>query len=503
MVPKLSHHDTSMLQDVVEIGGDLLLLPEQTPVPIEEARALEMAGVIEPSDSILYQGAFQTFEILRRYEHDRNARNAEPDWIHEMPISVRTRARLDYAIAHEDPLGIVPRLPHTGLSYMVREGGLCEDLARAFNLFRLQYIKQLGFLNAPSYNDYIAVRQSLSDHSRWLHSLDVTAIGTVVCSNLGIKDEMLNTARTLFLTHDALTPAGGDSVKMVDLVNLDEDDNYPELLGTKAVRSVMKKHGIRRDLLLKGIRNQGMLGQILDYADKIAYIARDLDKCRHHIEAGAYSDQLGMKSLLGLITRHPDACSLWDCVEIQEGQAVFTSISRLVLFLKVRLLMFRELYYHPTARFGEFLMSRLFVRALMQRGVLNKKKLLDMNDSQLMMTLDREFGVKVALDACSSQFSRCAEFKTLEEGEAFMQELRESGNVFAMLDDNRRNIKTGIDVLVYTKHGPQPLRDADPGSARELTEMATLLKLVHAHYLSEDPTLAPHILSKLREELST
>ncbi len=497
----LSHRDTLGLESVLELGGDLLMLPQEASPPYAENKALVEAGVIEPGTSVIHKSVMELFRYQGDYRDARAETGIEPSWVRDLPQWIRVSMRLNYALLHEEPLAIMPALHAAGISYMVREGGLCEDLFHTFKLARLQHIRQLGFLNRPNFGGGMRIRESLSDHTRWTHSLDVMAIGTLIGTNLELEQPDFNELRTLCLTHDTLTPAGGDSVKMVDLAQLDEDDNYPAFLKTLDMERLRSKYGIRQEVLVEGIRNEGCVGEILDMADKIAYIARDLQKCQHHIETGYLHQQPGMKTLVELLVRTPDICSLWDSIALQNGRPVFTDTKRLIAFLKARLLMFRELYFHPTARFGDFLMSRLFVKVLMQKKALTKEMLLELTDDGLHAILDDAFGIGVALDTCSSHLARCDQFKTLEEGQEFARSLRDSGNAFVMLDDNRRAIKTGADMMVWGEDGPMRLRESDPGSARELDEMATMLRLVHVYHLDGDPLLSREVLLEFKRQL--
>lgn len=146
-------------------------------------------------------------------------------------------------------------------------------------------------------------------------------------------------------------------------------------------------------------------------------------------------------------------------------------------------------------------MSRIFVKTLFKSGELTRDMLFTMHDGDLMTMLDKRFGTGYALDTLTSDQARVTTFQTVEEARSFMEELRRDGNVFAMMDDNRRAIKTGLDLLVVTKDGPKPLRDFDRGAARELIEMATMLKMVHVYHLEGDPELPRSTLREIQNAL--
>lgn len=508
MREKLTHTDTLQLREVVELGGDLLLLPQEEAFPYEEARALQVAGIIPCDQSTIYQHTWNFDVLQEKYNHERAVLYAEPAWVAAMPMAVKTRLRVIYASTQEDVLAIVNMFPNVAIRYIVRDGGLCADFSRAVNLFRLEGIKQLGFLQSPWCRSLTKWRTPLSESTRYLHSLDVMAVATLIGNNLDLPESEFNTLRVAALTHDMGTPAGGDSVKLVDLAALDEDANYPALLGAYDWGGLQREYGIKCDLLVDAVQhNGGLIGKALDMADKIAYVGRDIHTCLHHIEAGAAGDeQLGLRTLKRLVERHPHVCGIWDAIERDGEQLFFTDPGRIIAFLKVRVLLFRELYYHPYSRFGEFLMSRLLVKAMYEKGKLTKAELLQMSDWELLDKMNREYGsghysLQPILDTCSSSLSRCESFATREDADRFVARLREGGNLFTLMEDNSRLIKTGTNLLVRSGGVIAPLKELYPGDARELDEMAGMLPQIHVYYLDGDPALPREQLAKLKEEL--
>jgi HD superfamily phosphohydrolase len=501
---KLSHYDTLALQSVVEIGGDLLLLPEQSPQLIEEVRALRHGQTIAVGESLLVEANERYFPLSGEYRNYRAEYGKEPEWMAEKPLSVQRRLRLDWAILEENPLSILGVYPHTGLSYMVREGGLCEELMHAFKLFRLHGIKQLGFLQTPWFEDSL-YPQPIAEHNRFVHSLDVMVIASVIGYNLGLDEVRFNTLRMAAFTHDMGTPAGGDSVKLVNPAAFDEDLNYPQLIGRFNWEHIRTKYKIEEELLIETILNRGLLGQILDIADKLAYVARDLHACDPYLHYGRdHYDQHGLHTILTLVERYPNVCGLWDAVSVHEGRMVITDAARLSAFLKVRTLMFRELYYHPNARFGEYLVSRVLVKSLYNSGRLTRERLLEMQDYELHMVLNEEFGTgrhHAAISSVVTEISAAgAQRKTFhqrEEAEKFAESLRAGGNPFVLVEDNHRGIKTGAHFKVMTPQGPQSFAYAYPGEARELEEMATLFPSVHVYYLEKFPMISPEKIEML------
>lgn len=503
---RLTHHDLLNLQEVRCLGGDLLLLPRETDVPYESARALELVGALPPSPSggKIYSNMEQVLHIKARYDAERTRLGREPGWIADAPMALMRWLRLQFAI-QEEAAEIVLDLPYTGISFAIKDDGLHFDLCRACNVWRLSGIRQLGFLQAPSPNHDCLGSQPLSDGTRYLHTTDAMAISTLIAHNLALPESLYNTVRAAAILHDIGTPAGGDSVKLVDVQGLDEDLNFRAILARHEFGPVFERYGIDHDTLCEAILNRGLAGEILDIADKLAYTGRDIHQTRHHISIGARSGvQPGLRTLEQHLERYPEVCSIWDCVVEHDGHAVFTEPARLAAFLRVRALMFRELYYHPRARFAEFLVSRLIVKALFRRKLVTPASLREMTDEELVRLMETEYGTGPYSFGriCDEDTSRVRSFATLEEARGFVATLKEKGTMFAVIDDDRKSIKTGTHLRVVVGGRVSAFSEACPGDAREIQELAQLYPMVRVYYLEGRPDIPDEKLAELIEELA-
>lgn len=492
----LTSRDVRELQDVVRIG-DLLLLPRGRLPNLSESLALQKAGVIDIHHSQIVRNKLwrNQLSMESNYSEHRLKYGEEPAWMRNEPLHVRRYFRSWYATTQEDPLCIIGSLPHTQLSYMIVEGGLTEEAVHLFRLFRLQGVNQLGFLQAPwvARFDWPLIDR-LTHVTRYVHSCDVTAIGSVIGRNLALSENELNTLQTACLTHDWGTPAGGDSVKLIDPKEFDEDLNFPRLLREKLDRQkwndFREKYGVDEGVLCRTILNEGLLGGILDVADKLAYVGRDIDTCLRvgvatypgDFDAGdAY---VGTRALQEIVNEYPQVCDVWDSVRREGERVFFSDAARLIAFLKARIVLFRELYYHPRARFGEYLISRLLVKKLYDRGDLTREKLLEMNDHALERMLEQAFGKKQIIRAFSSKTQVCS-FKERTEAIEFKEDLQRKGVSLVLVEDHLHAIKPGTQFLVESPEGVLPLQEAYPGDAAELYEMATMLPAVHVYYLAD------------------
>jgi len=497
MERKLTHLDTLDLQDVVRIG-DLLLLPKGRLPNLSESFVLQSAGVIDVNTSETARN--QLWRDLLSMEHSYNSSKyedgEEPGWVENLPIHVRAYLRYSYAIREEDPLRIVGFVPHTGLSYMFVADGLADATHRLFKLGRLQGIQQLGFLQPP----WVAMSDQqfvlpLTHVNRYLHSMDVMALSMTMADKLGLPEKERNTVQVAGFTHDWGMPAGGDSVKLVDVEALDEDRNYKRLirerLDQRTWERVQHEYGIDENTLVRTIQNEGILGQILDVADKLAYVARDIDTCLNvavgmrHARLDDSDAYVGTRALTEIVKDHSHVCSVWDSVRSDQERLVFTDVQRLIAFLKVRIVLFRELYYHPRARFGEYLISRILVKKLYDRGELTREMLLEMNDRELHDILDKRYGQRMVIRALSLK-SNVQSFATREEALAFKADLDRFGVPFSLVEDHLHSIKPGTHFLVDSPAGVMPFLQAYRGDVRELHEMATMLPAVHVYYLAKE-----------------
>jgi hypothetical protein len=188
------------------------------------------------------------------------------------PWSNKKAARgFDKAREKEDVKSIVPQAPFAGFGYVVRDSEFLSDLAEVFNLYRLWHILQLAFLHDPVGKEDGGSLKGVSyqfPHTRYLHTIDVLAHYALILHRLGIRSR---TGIVAALTHDILTPAGGDTIKQIDPDLFDEDANYPLLLKDAGWPMFRDKYGIDENMLVETILNRGVLGQILDIADKSAF----------------------------------------------------------------------------------------------------------------------------------------------------------------------------------------------------------------------------------------
>ncbi|MFA9262311.1 MAG: hypothetical protein ACEQSB_03060 [Undibacterium sp.] len=377
-----------------------------------------------------------------------------------------------------DPLWIIQYRRGLGFSFAVECDGFIHDVAEALNVFRLGEIRQLGFLHDPVVNDNtadIGLAENFH-HTRLLHSSTVMATAALIAHQIRLPKSLTRHLLVAALTHDILTPAGGDSVKPIDPDGLDEDKHYPEAFRNNPRWEVVRKrYGLDETLLAKTVAGQGLLGQLLDVADKTTYVDHDVDaylkwnnprKFRQLVPPAGFVEIWQLWKKLG-----QKACRLWDSLELIEGRLVITNPSRLAGFLRLRALMFRHLYFNPRARYREQMLALLVIEPLYHEGRLTRGMLLQMTDYDLMRWIDRETNCDIKEHLSRSDRAPVIEsFATEEAALARLRTLHAiEPTLLFMLETFPQPSKKAVRMLVRNARGDVlPFDEAYPEEAESI-----------------------------------
>ncbi len=483
--------------------GDLVLLPAHVShVPklwqIARQRIESLNDKVQPRLDVGLLRSHMIFEaIYSAYQDHRFDTNTEPGWVEELPWEARCELRRNF-VTQEEAGQIVGYLPYTGVSYMLLDGGFVHQTEIAFVLRRLRGIRQLGYLDDPSRWRGIEV-ESFFEHSRYVHSLDVFALATLIGTNCRLSASELKVLQVAALTHDVLTPAGGDSIKNIDSAAFDEDARYADALTPAACKHLTKWHIDSAGVILT-VQGQGVLGKILDIADKASYLARDLAA---FVPKAEYNEhyELSFLDLNRRVQTNRLVCGAWDSVRVVRGQVAFSDAERLLDFLMVRVLMFRDFYYNPRARFGEFLASQVLAGGLYRNGKLTRTELLEMDDFALERRLSQEYGVAYIVNVCCRDAQPAREpFETRAQADLFAQRLVEQGNPFVLVEEPRRHIKPGADLLVVKGNKVMSLKKAMPQEAEQLEREARLPYAATVYYFQNLDALPKPLVKRLVDE---
>ena len=408
----------------------LYVLTQKWFEPIAQAHDLNTVALSDGGISSRVLSELCWLTLQNAYNRIRET-DKEPDWLGLLPLEAVRRLEKLWLIGDgPDQYKIVPILPHTGVGYVVFSGGLVEQIDEAFGWHRLNGVAQLGLIHDPTVSkDGWRQYPQTFRHTRYLHSLDVHAIATLIGRMVDLPDEQLLMLRVAAQSHDALTPAGGDSIKAIDSDAFDEDGHYPDLFKRPEWKKFRDGYGLSETELAKIILGQGLLGSILDVSDKLAYVGRDLEKFLYQNPTGqsAWEDHGDVYDhITTILNDNHYPCSVWECTCLVNGELVFTDSERLADFLCMRALMFKILYNNASARFYEAGFVEEVARDMYLRKVLTRKALIAMTDIELSLVIGKELSVKYfcnEVDLSGDEAPKVLQFETKLQAFDFERQL--------------------------------------------------------------------------------
>ena len=403
-------------------------------------------------------------------------------------------------------------LPFSHHGFGVKDDGLVIKTWIAFGLERLKRVRQLGFVKHPFMMSLDgAIEEGLCfNHSRGNHVLDVMSVLTLMAFNNRTKLERehpaaLNLLRVAALTHDALTPAGGDTIKGIDPEAFDEDAAYYRLFAEMAGRE--ERHALCRELGFnwpdaeRTVIGHGLFGQLLDMADKISYVGRDtrqfLDYCKGSYERKGYFPEY--QRIAQLVKEDPWICGWWESVRIDQDRAWVEDSERLGRFLELRLRMFRGLYYHGK-RTMDIVLPVVVSGFLYKTGKLNRDKLLAMSDEQLENVIAEFCGVDhLDLRKVAPAEMKMESFATEREARDREKQYIILGHPFVHMENIRTPLKPSANKF-YVRRGklPEAFSTVFPKKAKELEELCVIDKPFRLCHFTETCLPSSHRKDLLR-----
>lgn len=417
---------------------------------------------------------FLYIERLKREYFRAMEGGREPDWVRFLPAEIARCLDKEWAIqGAPNQSRIVPLLPLAGVGYVVFLDGITDQADEVFCLGRLMGVRQLASLHDPTLIGGNFRECPLPfNHTRYVHMLDTMAIAMLIGARCGLSQNDFIHLRVAAQTHDAMTPAGGDSIKVVDPDGLDEDKRYSELFSNPDWPKFRDQYGLQEEKLLAIIAGQGVLRQILDLADKLAYVGRDLWMFLDKNPPGHEASHLFQKEydwIMHILKIHPYPCSVWGHTRIIDNELVVTSKESLAKFLKVRALMFKILYNNASSRFFEAGFVAELAKVLYNDGTLTKNNLVEMRDEKLFMMMEKALGRPhqyLMSYVSHSEEPRVELFATAEQALQFEQETaRVRPNIMTHLDiAPKPSVGCLRTFKVLEKGRVMPFADADPDS---------------------------------------
>lgn len=418
--------------------------------------------------------------LVQHYGHIQVAHGREPGWIERIPPSVRHEVRRRAAINGSQEQVI----EHAGVRFCVPHGSMFAHAEQVFNLNRLDRIRQLSSLRVPI-SATVAQSgqkplQNRFPHNRRSHSRGVAAIVTLICWN--VLREQIDPGTAAGVGHDTKTAAGGDMVHAIDRKAFNEDEHFAQLLVDPDFQAFLARWNLPGELIASTVAGKGLLGDILDWGDKSEYVSTDT---RHYLEAVKENLPLwypdGFLEIERMISRHPNACRIWEAARIHEGQLVCEDLEGLAVFLRLRMLLFRWIYLNPTCLCWEHAIAEPFIRPMYESGFVTREQLWSHDDRWLSLEIDRfldrtpRFRSGLLEDLDPYPFGIVFEqYPTMEAALIRARGFNDDPSKTVVVDKITPATKTGANRFRVVKHGQvQTFAQAFP---RETAELEALLR---------------------------
>lgn len=459
------------------------------------------------ADYLNAQNAKQLIQTIRfEYSSYLHGHEKEPQWIESVPMrlraDLRSHRRPCYLDEDQDITFAPFRLPYSSVSYCIRNRGLTYAIERACDLWRITDVRQLGNLSDPTITqDNPVYRCELRHrHTRYMHVMDVQTVLLLIAMNNGFSERDTIHLRVSGILHDALTPAHGDTTKLIDPEAFDEDANVRTLFQMEGWMAVREKYDLDEDVIADTVQGKGLFGELLDIADKICYVARDawafVERCG---SAKDYDLPEGARSLLGILKGYPKICDLWETVTVaNDRRAVFLDGAWLGAFLRLRALLFRYFYFSPNSRYVEYILAKVMLSYFYCTKKLTAKMLLSMRDGDVDDMIGEFVGPQWVMHQPESVGRPHSEaFDTLQEARLREQEIIASGNPLTLIEHLGGKCKPSTDYLVLSGKGSiWPFSETYPMASELIRQTATLKHPVQLYYVP-DPQMKAETLQAL------
>lgn len=330
--------------------------------------------------------------------------------------------------------------------YANRDDGWVFEELNNKPFFRLGGISQLGYLAAPYITfpgEKLYYVSPPFVHTRWIHSLISAMLAEVILARNGFSKQDRAPIVLAIAYHDVATPAGGDSIKRIS-PELNEEKNFAFVLENSGLAERWHKlFGFDLEKACSWIRNEGVIGLLLDILDKMSYVCLD---CYY---LGVMFDGQVRKHCL----ENPFFMDVWQDIRFtpDKKQLAFTNPERLFQFILARAYEHQELLLNPYSRRLDFYLTNL-VKPLYEKGLITKEQLLDWDNSRLQLELERYYANNPEKGVVSSMISpddyKFKVFLSAEEMQRFIH--RTIGEEKVLYTEFISGLETCLDWPVFS-----------------------------------------------------
>lgn len=447
-------------------------------------------------------------KIAESYLAQKRAKRRDPSWFRKAPDRLKRVCSLEDIFWNIEPDSnpILRPLKFAGIHRaLFQEEGLFYKADGRFRVFlHLLFRAQLANLTDPiKYAGTLKSDPLPFTHNRYDHTCFVYLILCLMLYNLRkhLSRYKRKHGRVAVVVHDRQTPAGGDGTKAIDPTAFDEELNVEELFQEYEWEILKRELGLSKQLIINAVRGKGILGVLLDIADKIAYVCRDTEELlARYIPGSLGRGAKGFAAIKAITDLHPDIGTLWDSVTIINDQVVFEDAERLYNFLKLRALLFKYLYNNPGARSLEAIISNCVTKYMLVEKELTPEKLNTMTDVHYHRLIEDFIGIRYAMGNPRNigQFGYRT-FLTAEEALQKESELLPDGKTITAIEVLSGKTNPATDFLVKTESGKiKPFNKAYPKKAKEIRQIISRRKNVFL-FFAKNVKIKPEALETLKK----
>lgn len=284
------------------------------------------------------------------------------------------------------------RLPNSDLAEWIYRDQEIFKAHEAFPVWRLSSIRQLSFLAYVGPSPDIQLLTPF-EHSRHEHTLFAAQIVEKILQRNHADDHTLKLGINVAMVHDQATPGLGDATKKIDPDALSEEDYWYEVMEEKGWEH-LRKNGISREEMDDAIHNKGLVGKVLDIADRISYVMLDLNQIVQTENMDKIlidAQELGYRAEIAeILQKDTNIGSIYQDIDIdwETEEVYFRNPERLSRFLEIRALLNKNLYMHPISLARDMMVARtiepFYARDVSDDGILTPTKLRKMSDDQVI-----------------------------------------------------------------------------------------------------------------------
>lgn len=411
--------------------------------------------------------------------------------------SIRQPSLPDFQGQFEDSLFAF--LPYSDLSRPIPEGSIYDKAEKKIKaLRRLGNIKALSFLSfigpqAPRDNFYIE-----HHHTRFDHSMVVALTTEQILRQNGVPSDQINIGIVAGLLHDIATPALGDAAKQLDPEHLNEEGSWWKTLDTKAKNFV--RGFTDKETLDRIIKNQGVLGEVLDIADRITYVMKDLYNVIGPIKPEELKSNPLLASISHILSFYSEIGNIYKEVGVDQkkNKVFFNDPNMLYAFLLLRAMLHKEFYLHPINQGRDLFVVKLLEPFYLKRDAskITPSLLRKATDYDLLKKINGRYSPDKSAETDFHNLTNWIPFfeklDTEEKAIARAKQLQQNANVAVVGVKKCRGFDSGISYNVVDKNGRiMSFSEFDPYRAKRLQELGDSTKgffVFYADVSEESPT---------------